>query len=162
MRSGKLITPQLVAYLRTEFRLEWHGFHGAAHWARVHHNGLRLACRNGANTTVIELFAFLHDVQRRNDSNDPEHGPRAALLVAEFNDRLFSISSEEQALLEVACHNHTGGTYHEDLTVRICWDADRLDLGRVGVRPDPDYLCTPEARNPALIEEAWRRSRRYR
>jgi uncharacterized protein len=27
-----------------------------------------------------------------------------------------------------------------------CWDADRLDLGRVGIQPKPELLCTDTAR----------------
>lgn len=157
----KLITPQLVTYIRAEFRLEWRGIHGAGHWARVRYNGLKLAEKNGANSAVIELFAFLHDIKRENDDHDPEHGLRASNLVELLNGRFFDISEDEKGLLEAACRDHSQGKTHEDLTVRTCWDADRLDLGRVGVRPDPDYLCTPEARDPDLIEKSWLRSRRY-
>jgi uncharacterized protein len=42
--------------------------------------------------------------------------------------------------------------------VQTCWDADRLDLGRVGKRPDPRRLCTPAARDRDVIEWAYRRS----
>jgi uncharacterized protein len=38
--------------------------------------------------------------------------------------------------------------------VQTCWDADRLDLGRVGIIPRPDRLCTEEARDPVLFERA--------
>ena len=37
---------------------------------------------------------------------------------------------------------HTTG----DATLLACWDADRLDLGRVGITPRPDLLCTDAAR----------------
>jgi uncharacterized protein len=40
------------------------------------------------------------------------------------------------------------------VTVSTCWDADRLDLGRVGIEPHPDYLCTAEARHPETIAAA--------
>jgi uncharacterized protein len=45
-----------------------------------------------------------------------------------------------------------------DITVLTCWDADRLDLGRVGIRPAAHRLCTDAARDPAMIEWAYRRS----
>ena len=45
-----------------------------------------------------------------------------------------------------------------DITVQTCWDADRLDLGRVGIIPRPDRLCTEEARDPVLLDIAYRRS----
>jgi uncharacterized protein len=47
------------------------------------------------------------------------------------------------------------------VTVATCWDADRLDLGRVGVRPDAGRLCTEPARRQEVIEHAWRRSREW-
>ena len=43
--------------------------------------------------------------------------------------------------------------------VQCCWDADRLDLGRVGIRACPDRLCTAAGRTPKIIEWAWLRSR---
>ena len=35
----------------------------------------------------------------------------------------------------------------DDLTVMACWDADRLDLGRVGIRVDPKRLFTTTAQD---------------
>ncbi len=47
---------------------------------------------------------------------------------------------------------HTDGLTDGDVTLQTCWDADRLDLGRVGITPDADLLCTDAAR--ALIDWA--------
>ena len=47
--------------------------------------------------------------------------------------------------------------------MQVCWDADRLDLGRVGYMPHPSRLCTPAARDAELIRWAYERSvRPYR
>jgi uncharacterized protein len=46
---------------------------------------------------------------------------------------------------------------HPDVTIRTCWDADRLDLGRVGITPHPEYLRTEVARRAETI--AWADSR---
>ena len=56
-------------------------------------------------------------------------------------------------LLCRACTGHTAGGIgeHEDITIRTCWDADRLDLLRAGITPNPKYLCTPAARDPDVI-----------
>ena len=35
-----------------------------------------------------------------------------------------------------------------DITVQCCWDADRLDLGRV--MPDPRRLCTDAAKSDKM------------
>lgn len=39
-----------------------------------------------------------------------------------------------------------------------CWDADRADLGRVGITPSTDLLATEAARRPAFLTEAHRRA----
>jgi uncharacterized protein len=37
----------------------------------------------------------------------------------------------------------------DDVTVRACWDADRLDLGMVGIKPDPKRLFIEEGKKMA-------------
>lgn len=34
-------------------------------------------------------------------------------------------------------------------TIGCCWDADRLDLGRVGIEPDPELMSTDAGRKRA-------------
>lgn len=155
-----LIQPRLIGALRSRFSLDWTGIHGAPHWARVWRNGMVLAERTGGNvnTRVVELFAFLHDSCRDDDGWDPGHGLRAAASIAELVDSLPTLGREEEELLAHACSRHSDGLLEADVTVQVCWDADRLDLGRVGRRPDPVRLCTPAARDEALIRWAWERS----
>lgn len=154
------ISTRLVETLRARFRLDWHGIHGAAHWARVRQNGLVLAERAGGrvNLRVVELFAFLHDSCRHDDGYDPMHGARAAASIDALVDALPALSAEERRLLAHACTHHSDGLLEAEPTVQVCWDADRLDLGRVGYVPDPERLCTPAARDAALIQWAYRRS----
>ena len=45
-------------------------------------------------------------------------------------------------LLAFACEEHTNGGIGPDPTVGVCWDADRLNLWRVGIIPDPRFLST--------------------
>jgi uncharacterized protein len=112
----------------------------------------------GANTTVVELFAFLHDSCRRNDGYDPEHGARAADFAQSLHGSVFTLSLNELDLLVEACQGHTHGKHSDNMTVQTCWDADRLDLGRVGIRPVPERLCTDAASKPEIIEWAYVRS----
>ncbi|WP_310600751.1 hypothetical protein [Desulfobulbus sp.] len=42
---------------------------------------------------------------------------------------------------------------HDEVTVRTCFDADRLDLARTGATVNPDFFCTDAAKDPRLI--AW-------
>ena len=76
--------------------------------------------------------------------------------------RLFDLTDHEFHLLHRACAGHTHERTHLDVTIQTCWDADRLDLGRVGITPHPKYLGTEVARRPATIKWADRRELRRR
>jgi uncharacterized protein len=128
----------------------------------VRENGLRLAALNGARVEVVELFALLHDTQRENEYEDPEHGWRAARFAEELAGDVFQISQDDLKLLVLACERHSDGETEADITVATCWDADRLDLGRVGIGPRPERLCTPAARSREMIAWAYERSIRQR
>jgi len=149
----------LIERIRREYVLDWHGIHGAEHWARVRENGLRLAKTTGAKIEVVEYFALLHDVRRRGDGRDLQHGPRAVPLIRELAGDVVLLPEPDLELLIVAIRDHTRGFTEGDPTILTCWDADRLDIGRVNIRPDPAYLCTDAARAPEVIEWGWRRSR---
>ena len=138
--------------------MDWHGIHGAPHWSRVRHNGLILAELTGANPRVIEYFSFIHDMGRQNDGHDPEHGYRAASIAQKIAGDLINVTDQELALLVEACTGHSDGHLRADVTVMTCWDADRLDLGRVGIKPDPKRLCNEASRAPHLIDGAYQRS----
>ncbi len=156
--ASQFETARLMTYLRTHFRLEWDGIHGSPHWGRVKRIGLKLAFVTGADPEVVSLFAFLHDSCRIHDGKDPEHGHRAALLVQRLHGDLFQLAPGQLDQLIVACAGHSGGQLIADSTVQTCWDADRLDLGRIGVRPDPQYLGTEAARGSEVREWAWEMS----
>ena len=57
-------------------------------------------------------------------------------------------------LLVTACEIHNGAPPQTDPTLAVCLDADRLDLGRVGITPDPKYLSTPTEKSIAT-RQAW-------
>jgi uncharacterized protein len=149
---------RLIAAIRAQYRLAWDGIHGAGHWERVRENGLRVAERSGARTDVVELFACFHDACRHNNEWDPEHGPRAAELVRRLHGTSFDLDPAGLALLVEACAGHTRGGTTAEATVGTCWDADRLDLGRVGITPEPARLCTAAARDAEILQWAYRRS----
>ncbi len=134
------------------------GIHGVAHWGRVMDNGLRLAALTGVDPKIVQLFALFHDSRRLNDDHDPLHGARGAALAGAMNGGLFTLSTPELALLGYACERHTDGLTAGDPTVLACWDADRLDLPRVGISPKPSRLCTAPARDRAFILAAAARS----
>ena len=148
----------LLRHLRDQFLIDWHGHHGASHWVRVRRNGLLLAKGTGANALVVELFAFFHDSCRVNEYTDRNHGSRGAELAVKLRGKYFGATEAEMALLVCACSGHSDGHLDADITVQTCWDADRLDLGRVGIEPDAKYLCTAAAKDPETIASAYKRS----
>ena len=124
--------------------------HGPDHWRRVERNGLILASQTpGAVPEIVRLFAIFHDCQRENDGYDPEHGERGGQYAAQLRGEEFDLSDEHFALLQYACQWHTEGLHHEDPTIGCCWDADRLDLGRVGMIPHRDFMSTSLGREIA-------------
>lgn len=142
------------------YSLPLEGIHGPAHWRRVWRNGAELAARTGALVDVLELFALLHDSKRKNDGLDWEHGVRAAEFCRGLRQQgLLTLAPQRLELLLRACTFHTrGGEGEQDLTVLTCWDADRLDLYRIGIRPAPSRLCTAAARDKDVIASAMARS----
>lgn len=140
--------------------------HGPDHWRRVERTGLLLAMRTGADKEVVRLFALFHDSRRENEHDDQGHGARGAEYARSLRNKAFELSDAQFELLHYACTWHTEGKYHEDSTIATCWDADRLDLGRVGIVPDPAFMSTefgreiaeygslePFIENPALADK---------
>ena len=139
-----------------QFRLNKNGVHGPNHWARVRHHGMTIGSQIGAELLVVELFAFLHDSQRFDEDEDPLHGERAAEYAASLNRRYFELSNTGIDKLTTAIRSHSDGYVHQCPTIQTCWDADRLDLGRVGIKPRAKYLSSSATEH---IEEAYKWSR---
>lgn len=132
-----------------QFHTSGYSVHGPDHWRRVERNGLLLATRTGADIAVVRLFALFHDSRRENDLFDDGHGARGAAYAASLRGSAFDLPDDRFELLRYACVWHTDGEHHDDRTIATCWDADRLDLGRVGVIPDPAFMSTDFGREIA-------------
>jgi uncharacterized protein len=154
MYSEGLINSILAGYA-----LPVAGVHGPAHWARVLDNGTHLAELTGADLEVVRLFAILHDSKRTTEDDCYEHGREAADFALTLRGTHIHLDDDRFELLYEACAMHTHGETEADITVQTCWDADRLDLGRVWIIPNPDKLCTGPARDPQLIEWATQRAK---
>jgi uncharacterized protein len=125
--------------------------HGPRHWKCVALTGLQLAIRDPAiDLLAVFSFAQLHDCQRVGEYGDPGHGPRAAEItrtaIAAGQVPGFEPSSERAHKLVHAIHDHTTAAATDDPTVGACWDADRLNLWRVGTQPSIEYMSTTPAR----------------
>jgi len=139
--------PAITAAILDGYALAPDGDHGIVHWARVLQNGLRMAEATGADREVVTLFALFHDSRRVNQFRDHGHGLRGAELARSLRGNLIHLDDDRFELLFEACRLHTDGHTTGDPTLLTCWDADRLDLGRVGITPQPHRLCTDAARD---------------
>jgi len=155
-----MITHVFLKEILSEYALPPNGTHGVSHWGRVLETGRRLAELTGANLEVVELFAVFHDSKRINEGIDKGHGARGAEYARVLRGEFFEIDDVAFDLLSKACAGHTLGLRQADLTIQVCWDSDRLDLGRAGIPPLPHLLCTPAAQEQAMIQWAHDRSLR--
>jgi len=148
----------LIKRIEEDFKIDFYGDHGIEHWARVFKNTQKLANHYEIKSDVFELFALLHDSKRENEHVDDKHGPRAAAFAKKLmNDGLITISKEDEQRLLFACANHTitdtQNPLCNDLIVQICFDSDRLDIGRVGIEPDEKYMATEYAKELVLRDK---------
>ena len=139
--------PAIMMAILDGYVLPVNGDHGVVHWARVLENGLRIAQTNGADREVVTLFAMFHDSRRVNEDRDDGHGLRGGEFARSLRGKLVHLDDDRFELLFEACRLHTEGHTTGDRTMLACWDADRLDLGRVGITPEPLRLCTEVGRN---------------
>ncbi len=137
--------------------------HGIDHWMRVFENGMTLSeCVEGADKDVIAAFALLHDSARTHDNHCEKHGPDAIGVARELRD-LIPLDDQQFVHLCVAIGAHTKA--HPDpnktisVTHQVCWDADRLDLERVMITPDNQYLYTDAAKLQSTQDWANERAR---
>lgn len=136
------------AELSRQFVLGPDSLHGPDHWQRVGDCAVHLAQVSGGDLLIARWFGLFHDAGRHSEGTDDDHGHRSALLVERYRDRL-GLSAAQIDLLQWACKEHADGHTTNDPTVGACWDADRLDLPRVGITPHPQYLSTAAGRGLA-------------
>ncbi len=143
---------ELVSKVIREAKLANSRIHGVDHWQRVERNGIFLCQHNQADQLVVQLFALFHDCKRENDYRDLEHGPRAEKYLRSIK-KFVDVTSSQFEEICVACRTHTVGTIPGNITIATCWDADRMDIGRVGIVPHEDFLTNEEAKRIAREDE---------
>lgn len=130
----------IIDYVSKDWQLG--PIHGIEHWKRVERNGLLLST-DDVNVQVVRLFAYLHDHKRIDDGWDLDHGQRAAENLDNIRHTLLSeITDEEFVMLKRACMEHTITVRTGIPTIDACFDADRMDLPRVGYMPDPARMAS--------------------
>jgi uncharacterized protein len=63
-----------------------------------------------------------------------------------LHGELFEVAEKQLEQLLYACEYHHQGITSDDPTIGTCFDADRLDLPRVGIWPEPQYMSTEAGR----------------
>jgi len=133
----------LLELIADQFPLGADSVHGRSHWQRVDAWAQRLvAATAGADLIVVRLFALFHDSRRFSENSDPQHGARGAAFARQVHGEWYRFRDDQLRLLVDACEQHEWGDTSSDPTIGCCWDADRLDLPRVGIDPDPDFMST--------------------
>ncbi len=138
---------ELWSYVIDNLNISPSSIHGPGHWKSVERYGLFLSDNTGANQIVVRLFAIFHDCKRINDGQDKDHGLRGANFAKQLRNKLYTLNDQLFELLYEACADHTDQIFIEDATIATCWDADRLDLKRIGIQPDVSYLNTDIAKS---------------
>lgn len=142
---------RLWEHVIAQFACDRRSVHGPEHWRRVERNGLLIVSHSSALEEVVRLFAVFHDSRREHDGWDTTHGERGAAYAASLRGILFDLPDAEFELLAFACTWHTHGQLSDDPTIGACWDADRLDLGRVGIKPEAQYMSTRVGKEIAAL-----------
>jgi uncharacterized protein len=143
--------PDLIELIQKEFKIDYYGDHGIEHWIRVYQNTQKLAKHYKIESEVFELFALLHDSKRHDEYEDRQHGVRAAGFAQKLiRNGKIALNKKDRERLLYTCTNHTKSDktdpLYNDLIVQICFDSDRLDIGRVGYEVDAKYLATEYAK----------------
>ena len=159
-KPSVVVNQTYLDFLAKTYRLSHNGHHGLEHWLRVLLNGRLLAEENGADIEIVEHFALVHDVMRENENMDLHHGPRAAEFIRSIAGSWIKLEDNRLHKLIQACQYHSVGRLDRDITIQTCWDADRLDLARVGTDPKISYLGSLLARDPNFIEMASMRAKK--
>ena len=133
----------------SNYKGDLNSIHGPRHWKRDSANGLEIALTCGADIEIVQLFALLHDSCRVSDIHDMGHGEQAALYAAKLRGKFLDLDDRRFGLLQHALAGHAHGKTSPDPTIGTCWDADRLELTRCGIQPDPALMSTEAGRRMA-------------
>lgn len=149
-----------IATLKTKIiersKIDLDSIHGFKHWENVERIGRYLSEINEADKKIVRYFAYLHDSRRRNDGPDPKHGKKGAKYASKlYKDGLIDLRPEQYEKLIYAIEHHSNlMASSDDITIQTCWDSDRLDLWRLNIAPNQEFLYTDKAKQYDTIKYA--------
>lgn len=121
--------------------------HGFSHLRRVAWTAGRLAVMSGANVESCIVAGFLHDCARTNDGDGSGHARDSAILADSILKSHFPHLNRAEICECIA--EHADGKTTSHLLTGCVWDADRLDLVRLGLNVNPELMSTQYARSMA-------------
>ncbi len=110
-----------------------HPSHDWSHIERVARMALHLAQEEGANTEVVLVSAYLHDLGRGMPGEN--HLSAGVRQARELMDQLgYPLDFQEAVLHCIRAHSFSCGEEPQTLEAQVLRDADRLDaLGAIGI-----------------------------
>lgn len=118
--------------------------HGVSHLMSVAATAARIAHATGEDVMSATVGGFLHDCARQNDGNGEGHARESAQMARSIIVKHFGELDVNRICSAIA--DHAAGKTTADGLAAAIWDADRLDLARLGIVVDPAYLSTALAR----------------
>ena len=123
--------------------------HGLPHLRQVALVAGRFAAHLGEDVEAAMVMGFFHDCARIHDGGGTQHAHDSAQLARPIITADFP-HFDVARLCDGIAH-HADGTITDDFLIGCLWDADRLDLRRLGITPNPRLLSTPIARRVARL-----------
>lgn len=121
------------------------GIHGIDHVKRVVENAKIIAkkeCPNNYDDIVIG--AYLHDIGRIDDNGGNEHAFRGFEISKQLLAKYWPHLNHKKIL--TAIKEHADSLITDDPLIGSIWDADRLDLTRLGIKINLELLSTQTAK----------------
>ncbi|AFM42047.1 putative domain HDIG-containing protein [Desulfosporosinus acidiphilus SJ4] len=108
--------------------------HDLEHALRVRNWGKKIALAEGADVTVIELAALLHDIGRSGAVEKTHAQSSAGLAVNILHKAGYSEDLIARVKEAIIAHSREAGYEPETLEAKILYDADKLDfVGAIGL-----------------------------
>ena len=105
------------------------GYHGLyTHTAAVVFRGIDYAIHLNQDPKYAAMACAFHDMARKNDCWDFEHGANAIPMAIQVMDEIGNINDNIRKSIIYAIENHSVGDVAPDYISACLWDADRTRL----------------------------------
>ena len=126
--------------------------HGMGHLRRVSSTAGRMAAILDEDIESAVVGGFLHDCARTDDGGGTSHAHSSAQLAKDIMITCYPHLDIARLCRGIA--QHADGMITDDPLIGCVWDADRLDLSRLGIEVDLDLLSTFVARRLVMLQRS--------